>query len=99
MLVDKISCLYLHPLTTKVEGEQAPKFFRISCKNNAGVVELVDTLDLGSSAARCESSSLSARTNEKLLLIEELFFDLRQIVFGRRDEKVFYYYFASHSLS
>ncbi len=29
---------------------------------NAGVVELVDTLDLGSSAARCESSSLSART-------------------------------------
>ena len=28
----------------------------------AGVVELVDTLDLGSSAARCESSSLSART-------------------------------------
>ncbi len=29
---------------------------------NAGVVELVDTLDLGSSAARCESSSLSACT-------------------------------------
>ena len=28
----------------------------------AGVVELVDTLDLGSSAARCESSSLSACT-------------------------------------
>ena len=28
----------------------------------AGVVELVDTLDLGSSALRCESSSLSART-------------------------------------
>ena len=26
------------------------------------MVELVDTLDLGSSAARCESSSLSART-------------------------------------
>ena len=31
----------------------------------AGVVELVDTLDLGSSAARCESSSLSARTTSK----------------------------------
>ena len=28
----------------------------------AGVVELVDTLDLGSSAARRESSSLSSRT-------------------------------------
>ena len=31
--------------------------------SNAGVVELVDTLDLGSSAERCESSSLSACTN------------------------------------
>ena len=29
---------------------------------NAGVVELVDTLDLGSSASRRESSSLSFRT-------------------------------------
>ena len=28
----------------------------------AGVVELVDTLDLGSSIERCESSSLSFRT-------------------------------------
>ena len=28
----------------------------------AEVVKLVDTLDLGSSAARCESSSLSFRT-------------------------------------
>jgi hypothetical protein len=34
----------------------------------AGVVELVDTLDLGSSAARCESSSLSACTNLITLL-------------------------------
>ena len=33
----------------------------------AGVVELVDTLDLGSSAARCESSSLSARTNSQFI--------------------------------
>ncbi len=29
---------------------------------NAGVAELVDALDLGSSIARCESSSLSSRT-------------------------------------
>ena len=29
---------------------------------NADVVELVDTPDLGSGAARCESSSLSVRT-------------------------------------
>ena len=32
-------------------------------KENAKVVELVDTLDLGSSAARRESSSLSFRTS------------------------------------
>ena len=31
---------------------------------NAGVVELVDTLDLGSSVARRESSSLSFRTKQ-----------------------------------
>ena len=30
--------------------------------NNAGVVELVDTLDLGSSASRCEGSSPFTRT-------------------------------------
>ena len=42
-------CLYLRP-------------FKLS---TAGVVELVDTLDLGSSAARCESSSLSARTAQQ----------------------------------
>ena len=41
-------CLYLRPCKT----------------GRAGVVELVDTLDLGSSAARCESSSLSARTKK-----------------------------------
>ncbi len=35
----------------------------------AGVVELVDTLDLGSSAARCESSSLSTRTKTKNFLL------------------------------
>lgn|GEM_PF-461490 len=33
--------------------------------NNAGVVKLVDTLDLGSSAVRLGGSSPSARTNEK----------------------------------
>ena len=34
------------------------------CSPLAGVVELVDTLDLGSSAARCGSSSLPARTDK-----------------------------------
>jgi len=41
----------------------------------AGVVELVDTLDLGSSAARCESSSLSACTKKASQIYEKLFFD------------------------
>ena len=54
---------------------------------NAGVVELVDTLDLGSSAARCVGSSPSART--ELFGIEELFFcdkcqELRELVIARR---------------
>ena len=41
----------------------------------AGVVELVDTLDLGSSAARCGSSSLPARTKQKKAShFEKLFF-------------------------
>ena len=31
--------------------------FNIKAKNNGPVVELVDTLDLGSSAVRCEGSS------------------------------------------
>ena len=53
-------CLYLRP-----------------CKFGiAGVVELVDTLDLGSSAARCESSSLSARTVQKSHLILSGFFNI-----------------------
>jgi hypothetical protein len=38
------------------------------------VVELVDTLDLGSSAARCGSSSLPARTEKKLLGNKRLFY-------------------------
>ena len=33
-------------------------------KIEAGVVKLVDTLDLGSSASRCEGSSPFARTHE-----------------------------------
>ncbi len=41
----------VHPITS-----------RSSAFADADVVELVDTLDLGSSAARCESSSLSVRT-------------------------------------
>ena len=44
--------------------------------NDAGVMELVDMLDLGSSAARCESSSLSACTNKNSngLFINQLLF-------------------------
>ena len=43
------------------------KYFKIEilgyiCIPFAGVVELVDTLDLGSSASRCEGSSPFART-------------------------------------
>ncbi len=54
--------------------------------NNASVVELVDTLDLGSSAARCESSSLSARTLQNILdNISRMFF-----YFGEREVYVTY---------
>ena len=42
--------------------------------NTAGVVKLVDTLDLGSSASRCEGSSPFARTKKKLLIVEKLFY-------------------------
>jgi hypothetical protein len=38
------------------------------------VVELVDTLDLGSGAARCESSSLFACTNRKKTVFMTVFF-------------------------
>ncbi len=38
------------------------------CRPLAGVVELVDTPDLGSGAARCGSSSLPARTTKQELL-------------------------------
>ncbi|CAM1356569.1 hypothetical protein THALO_460089 [Tenacibaculum halocynthiae] len=34
-------------------------------KLNAGMVKLVNTLDLESSIERCESSSLSSRTNKE----------------------------------
>ena len=40
----------------------------------AGVVKLVDTLDLGSSASRCEGSSPFARTIKKASLKERLFY-------------------------
>ena len=44
--------------------------------NFAGVVKLVDTLDLGSSASRCEGSSPFARTKKKLQLVLRLFYFL-----------------------
>ena len=37
-------------------------------QKKAEVVKLVDTLDLGSSAEKCESSSLSFRTNNSISL-------------------------------
>ncbi len=46
------------------------------CSPFAGVVELVDTLDLGSSAARCGSSSLPARTKQKASWKQGAFFVL-----------------------
>ncbi len=49
------------------------------CRPTAGVVELVDTLDLGSSAARCGSSSLPART-EKTSARAEVFFYAKFLV-------------------
>ncbi len=53
--------------------------------NIAGVVKLVDTLDLGSSASRCEGSSPFARTKKKLnkVLITELSFFVFYIVAWR----------------
>ena len=47
-----MECLYLQP-----DSDSYRNYWI-----NAGVVELVDTLDLGSSAARCGSSSLPTCT-------------------------------------
>ena len=49
---------------------------------NADVAELVDALDLGSSAARCESSSLSTRTKKwnSILTLEFHFFSFKGLV-------------------
>ena len=46
----------VHPIFYKAN------YFCFVPRLNADVVELVDTPDLGSGAARCESSSLSVRT-------------------------------------
>ena len=43
------------------------------CRPYAGVMELVDMLDLGSSASRRGSSSLPARTNKKTSLKRGVF--------------------------
>lgn len=43
----------------------------IYVSSSADVVELVDTLDLGSSAVRCGSSSLPIRTNLKVFTFEK----------------------------
>jgi hypothetical protein len=54
------------PIVHPIFEKKAPDFAirRLCFKSvTADVVELVDTLDLGSSAERCESSSLSVRTS------------------------------------
>lgn len=50
----------VHPIFEKTPDLKVWRLCFKACY--ADVVELVDTLDLGSSAARCESSSLSVRT-------------------------------------
>ena len=50
---------FVHPILQKRHTHESGVFFKAL---SADVVELVDTLDLGSSAARRESSSLSVRT-------------------------------------
>jgi hypothetical protein len=47
------------------------------CRLIADVVELVDTLDLGSSAARCESSSLFIRTKKRVVEIQLFFYAVK----------------------
>ena len=54
-IIDSTIASVVAPKCREIDTLETPKII-------AGVVELVDTLDLGSSAARCESSSLSART-------------------------------------
>ena len=52
----------VHPIFRMAESISYPALI-------ADVVELVDTPDLGSGAARCESSSLSVRTIQKFLKV------------------------------
>lgn len=50
----------VHPIFEKTPGPKPGVF--VPALYHADVVKLVDTPDLGSGAARCESSSLSVRT-------------------------------------
>lgn len=59
---------------------------------NAGVVELVDTLDLGSSAVRCESSSLSACTTKKTSVIWRFFYARCPNFLGERRTGILFFY-------
>ncbi len=49
---------FVHPIFSRTPGAA----WRFRLARLADVVKLVDTPDLGSGAARCESSSLSVRT-------------------------------------
>ena len=48
--------------------------------NHGPVAKLVDALDLGSSAAMCESSSLSGPISKKGLLLSSFFIILNQLI-------------------
>ena len=50
------------PIVHPIFGKHSAVLISIMREQHADVVELVDTPDLGSGTARCESSSLSVRT-------------------------------------
>ena len=62
---EKYEYLMKLPVVLKRGGDFGKKS-RIGMNEYAGVVKLVDTLDLGSSAERCVGSSPSTRTKTEL---------------------------------
>ena len=52
------------PVNPAASGFAICLFLAYNAPFHADVAKLVDALDLGSSAARCESSSLSIRTKQ-----------------------------------
>jgi len=64
----------VNPKKNKTRKRAAIQDMYIFAASKAGVVKLVDTLDLGSSAARCVGSSPSARTEKRLDWFQVVFF-------------------------